>query len=153
MLSCSASMGLADCRGAVMVTIFDHLAAWGRWTMVTIGFKELLEKLEEYFGKGVVKAFLALFALSALVWVAGLAVTQGVYPFGLWVGGLITGQPVAMTALQGIAAGLAGLWLGLTATVLWRLWRISRNTATLIKASSEMARLLEASEKADAKEL
>ena len=45
--------------------------------MVTIGFKELLEKLEEYFGKGVVKAFLALFALSALVWVAGLAVTQG----------------------------------------------------------------------------
>lgn len=32
--------------------------------MVTIGFKELLEKLEEYFGKGVVKAFLALFALS-----------------------------------------------------------------------------------------
>ena len=45
-----------------------------RAAMVTVGFKELIEKLEEYFGKRIVKAFLGAIGIAVFLFLVGIAV-------------------------------------------------------------------------------
>ncbi len=88
--------------------------------MVTIGFRELLEKLEEYFGKGVVRLFLGTVGLFATLFVIGVAVQASVYPAAVWIGAIITGQPGAGDALNGFGTIVSVLWIVMAATlVLW----------------------------------
>lgn len=53
--------------------------------MLSVGFKDLIEKCEEYFGKGVTKACLAIIGASVVVFVIGVAIpARSIHsPFGL----------------------------------------------------------------------
>lgn len=79
--------------------------------MFNIGFKDFIEKLEEYFGKGVTKFAVALFGLAILVFVVGYAVTASVYPLALWLGAIVTGQPNVSEAINGISLVATVVWL------------------------------------------
>jgi hypothetical protein len=79
--------------------------------MVSIGFKELIEKLEEYFGKKVVKVGIGIAGLFALLFVIGVGVTSSVYPLALWLGALFSGNPDLATARDGISTVVTIVWI------------------------------------------
>lgn len=83
----------------------------GRWIMFNIGFKDFIEKLEEYFGKRVTKFSVGLFGLAILVFVVGYAVTASIYPLALWLGAIVTGQPDVANAINGISTAATIVWL------------------------------------------
>lgn len=83
----------------------------GRWIMFNIGFKDFIEKLEEYFGRGVTKFGVGLLGIAILLFAVGFAVNASVYPLALWLGAIVTGQPAVSDALNGISTVATVVWL------------------------------------------
>jgi len=79
--------------------------------MFNVGFKELIDKCEEYFGKGVTKIAVAAIGLAIVVFAVGFAVTNSIYPLAQWIGGLVTGSPELNTARNGITTAVTVIWV------------------------------------------
>jgi hypothetical protein len=92
--------------------------------MFSIGFKELIEKFEEYFGKRATKIAVGIFGAAVVLFVIGFAVRESVYPFGLWLGAIATGQPQFASAISGIGVLATVLWLVLVVSLLATLFRM-----------------------------
>lgn len=79
--------------------------------MFNIGFKDFIDKLEEYFGRRVTKFGIGLLGITILLFAVGFAVNTSVYPLALWIGAIVTGQPAVSDALSGISTVATVVWL------------------------------------------
>lgn len=81
-------------------------------SMINFGLKELIEKLEEYFGKTATKAFLAIVGVCVLFFVIGLAVNASIYPLALWFGSLgAIADPNVSAARESISWLVTIIWI------------------------------------------
>ena len=108
--------------------------------MFNVGFKELIEKFEEYFGKTAVKVVLGATGIAFCAFLVGLPIKELIYPLAVWVGAIATGNPDMASAREGIS------WLA------WAVWLacILALIVTALQAKKEWKAGLEAHEKAEA---
>jgi len=83
----------------------------GRWLMFNIGFRELIEKCEEYFGKGITKLGVSVIGASVVIFVVGFAFANSVYPVMTWLGAVVSGNPALTTAKTGADWIVSIVWL------------------------------------------
>jgi hypothetical protein len=124
-----------------------------RWAMISVGFKELIEKCEEYFGRRATKAVIAILAVCVVLVAIGLAVTASVYPLSLWLAGVVTGAPAANQVIQGLGTGVTVFWIGIAAGLFLRFLRSYRNVEDIRKSQIELKRMLDRAELIEAQRL
>jgi len=86
--------------------------------MVNLGFRDLIEKLEEYFGRTASKALVGIAAVSVMIFVVGYAVQNSIYPLVLWVGGVLSGNPALSSATQSINWLVTAIWIVLVVAMI-----------------------------------
>jgi hypothetical protein len=84
---------------------------WGRWAMINIGFGELIDRLERYFGVLATKIAIGIITVCAALVALGFATNQAVYPFFLWAASLTLGDPRLATAREAAGLILTVLWI------------------------------------------